>query len=211
MNGSLPGFSVHGIFQARILEWVAMSSSKGSSWPRDWTRSSCICLLHCRGFFYHSATATGGRPKSTIPASHCAHNRMQMPALGHQTLHGVNADHLLSPSFHTLTCHPFCPNTLTLRICFAFPTKETGKHADPLSYSYSLNWLLLIFRHFFLSCYVLSCQTCQSTWHVAGNQKIFVEGRKERNQKGKGEESSSCLLYCERLQNTQNQIIPFFK
>ena len=34
---SLPGSSVHGIFQARILEWVAISSSRGSSRPRDQT------------------------------------------------------------------------------------------------------------------------------------------------------------------------------
>ena len=34
---SLPGFSVHGIFQARVLEWVAVSFSRGSSWTRDWT------------------------------------------------------------------------------------------------------------------------------------------------------------------------------
>ena len=39
---SLPGSSVHGIFQARILEWVAISFSKGSSWPRDWTQVSRI-------------------------------------------------------------------------------------------------------------------------------------------------------------------------
>ena len=39
---SLPGFSVHGIFQARVLEWVAISFSKGSSWPRDRTQVSCI-------------------------------------------------------------------------------------------------------------------------------------------------------------------------
>ena len=31
---SPPGSSVHGIFQARVLEWVAISSSRGSSWPR---------------------------------------------------------------------------------------------------------------------------------------------------------------------------------
>ena len=37
---SLPGSSVHGIFQARILEWVAISCSRGSSQPRDWTRVS---------------------------------------------------------------------------------------------------------------------------------------------------------------------------
>ena len=34
MNCSPPGFSVHGISQARILEWVAMPSSRGSSQPR---------------------------------------------------------------------------------------------------------------------------------------------------------------------------------
>ena len=39
---SLPGFSVHGILQARILEWVAISFSRGSSQPRNRTRVSCI-------------------------------------------------------------------------------------------------------------------------------------------------------------------------
>ena len=33
--------SIHGIFQARILEWVAISFSRGYSWPRDWTQVSC--------------------------------------------------------------------------------------------------------------------------------------------------------------------------
>ena len=36
MNCSVPGSSVHGIFQARILEWGSTPSSKGSFWPRDW-------------------------------------------------------------------------------------------------------------------------------------------------------------------------------
>ena len=39
---SPPGSSVHGTSQARIQEWVAISSSRGSSWPRDWTLVSCI-------------------------------------------------------------------------------------------------------------------------------------------------------------------------
>ena len=39
---SSPGSSVHGILQPRILEWVAISSSKGSSSLRDWTQVSCI-------------------------------------------------------------------------------------------------------------------------------------------------------------------------
>ena len=43
VNYSPPGFSVHGILQARILDWVAISSSsRGSSQPRDWTCISCI-------------------------------------------------------------------------------------------------------------------------------------------------------------------------
>ena len=39
---SPPGSSAHGILQARILEWVAISSSRGSSQPRGWTWVSCI-------------------------------------------------------------------------------------------------------------------------------------------------------------------------
>ena len=38
----LLGFSVHGILQARILEWIAVFFSRGSSRPRDWTRVSLI-------------------------------------------------------------------------------------------------------------------------------------------------------------------------
>ena len=37
MDCSLPGSSVHGIFQAIVLEWIAISFSRGSSQPRDWT------------------------------------------------------------------------------------------------------------------------------------------------------------------------------
>ena len=39
---SLPGFSIHGILQARILEWVGIPFSRGSSWPRDPTWITCI-------------------------------------------------------------------------------------------------------------------------------------------------------------------------
>ena len=44
---SPPGSSVHGILQARILEWVAILFSRGSSWPRNRTQVSCIA----DGFF----------------------------------------------------------------------------------------------------------------------------------------------------------------
>ena len=42
MDCSPPGSSVHGIPQAGILEWVAISFSRGSSQPRDQTQGSCI-------------------------------------------------------------------------------------------------------------------------------------------------------------------------
>ena len=45
MDYSLPGFSVHGILQARILWWVAISLSRGSFQPRDWTWVSCISCI----------------------------------------------------------------------------------------------------------------------------------------------------------------------
>ena len=50
MHCSLPGSSVHGILQAGILAWVAMPSSRESSWSKDW---SCIsCLLHWQAGSY---------------------------------------------------------------------------------------------------------------------------------------------------------------
>ena len=42
MDCSPPDSSVHGILQERILEWVAISSSRGSSQPRDQSQVSCI-------------------------------------------------------------------------------------------------------------------------------------------------------------------------
>ena len=52
---SSPGSSVLGILQARILEWVAMPSFRGSSQPRDQTHVSCISCISS-GFFAHWAT-----------------------------------------------------------------------------------------------------------------------------------------------------------
>ena len=46
MDCSPPGSSIHGIFQARVLEWVAISFSRGPSQPRDRTQVSCIADRH---------------------------------------------------------------------------------------------------------------------------------------------------------------------
>ena len=58
MDCSPPGSWIHGILQARILEWVAIPFSRGSSRPRDQTRVSCIADR----FF----TETPGKPPVTV-------------------------------------------------------------------------------------------------------------------------------------------------
>ena len=55
MDCSPPGSSVHGILQARILKWVVISSSRGSSRPRDQTHVSCVSCIG-RWILYHWAT-----------------------------------------------------------------------------------------------------------------------------------------------------------
>ena len=60
MDCSPAGSSVHGILQARILEWVAIPSSRESSQPRDWDWVSCVSCIassffFCFFFFYHWA------------------------------------------------------------------------------------------------------------------------------------------------------------
>ena len=85
MDCSLPGSSVHGIFQARILEWVAIPFSRGSSWPRDQTWDSCIagrfftvwdtseapgkCAHRGKTMWGHSGKAAIRKPRRANPAS----------------------------------------------------------------------------------------------------------------------------------------------
>ena len=52
MDCSPPGSSVLGISRARVLECVAISSSRASSWPRDWTQVSCVSCIG-RQVLYH--------------------------------------------------------------------------------------------------------------------------------------------------------------
>ena len=57
MDYSPPGSrsSVYGISQTRILKWFAISFSKGSFWPRNWTHVSCVSCIG-RWILYHWAT-----------------------------------------------------------------------------------------------------------------------------------------------------------
>ena len=60
MDGSLPGSSVRGILQERILEWFAISYSRGSSQPRGQTQVSCIA-----GRFFTGSDGKGFYPQDT--------------------------------------------------------------------------------------------------------------------------------------------------
>ena len=66
MDCSLPGSSVHGILQARILEWAAISFSQGSSQPGDWT---CVSWSSCIGrkiLYTTSATWEASKIETSI-------------------------------------------------------------------------------------------------------------------------------------------------
>ena len=79
---SPPGSSVHGILQARTLQWVAMPSSKGSSQSRD---RSCISKVSCFGrwVLYHShhlGSPQEGRQNTNLAGSFVrTHNKLSIP------------------------------------------------------------------------------------------------------------------------------------
>ena len=68
MGCSQPDSSVHGISQAVILECLAISFSRGSSWPRDQIHVSNIAgsLLHYRQILYHWATREAQKTLSSL-------------------------------------------------------------------------------------------------------------------------------------------------
>ena len=102
MDCSLPGSSVHGIFQAIVLEWVAISFSRGSSWPRDRTRVSCIVD---RRF---TVWATGEVPyklkTQSIQFSHSVVSDSLRP-------HGLQHARLPCPSPTPRACSNSCPSS----------------------------------------------------------------------------------------------------
>ena len=64
MDCSPPGFSIHEIFRAWVLEWVAISFSRGSSQPRDWTQ---VSRLEGRCFIiWATRESLGRRTKETL-------------------------------------------------------------------------------------------------------------------------------------------------
>ena len=115
MDCNLPGSSVHGISQTRMLDWVAISSSKGASQPRDWTLSPALA-----GRVLTSEPP--GKSVSLVAQScptHCDHMNHSTPGLPvphqlpeftqthvHWVSDAIQPPHPLSPLLHLLSIFP---------------------------------------------------------------------------------------------------------
>ena len=99
MDCNLPGSSVHGIFQARVLEWVTISFSRGSSQPRDWTWVSRIA-----GRFF---TSWATREARLVPCSFFVHFLL------------YKAKNLISDLFFVVVYISYC-NRVDLQYCVSF-------------------------------------------------------------------------------------------
>ena len=88
MDCGPPSSSVHGTFQARILEWLASSFSRGSSWPTDRTRISwvsCIgkwILYHCTTWGAHTNCMVGKYTASILTVKTSSEDTKVLPQLG---------------------------------------------------------------------------------------------------------------------------------
>ena len=112
MDCSLPGSSVHGIFQARILEWVAISFSRGSSWPRNWTGVSCVpagsegkasaCNVGDLGLIPGLGRSSGEGNGNPLQYS-CLENPMDRGAWW-ATIHGVAKSRTRLSNFYVCVC-----------------------------------------------------------------------------------------------------------
>ena len=110
MDCSLPGSSVHGIFQARVLEWVAISFSRWSSWPRDWTWISRIvgrCFTTWATNSYKgSCCCLVTKSYLTLWPHGLKHARLFCPLLSPRVSSESCLLESVMPSNHLNLCHP---------------------------------------------------------------------------------------------------------
>ena len=111
MDCSPPGSSVHGILKARIPEWVAITSSTGSSQPRDWTWVSCIA----GGFFTVSATREAQRKHHWPPRKVI----MKTPGKKSQSI-GFGVSKVKVQTWNEKLCKNMKPDRTIVPIIFPF-------------------------------------------------------------------------------------------
>ena len=116
MDYASPGSSVHGIFQARVLEWVATSYSGGSSWPRDQTHISCISCTG-RQILYHSCHLGSPSFPFIVVVQLCSHAwlcdlvdcntpQASLSFMIFWSLCKLMSVESVMPSNHLILCHP---------------------------------------------------------------------------------------------------------
>ena len=156
MNCSPPGSSVHGILQARILEWVAIRSSRGSSWPRDWTHISWVSCIVGK-LFTHWATweASVQFSRSVVSDSLRPHGLQHARLLCRSPTPGAYSN--LCPLSHW--CHPTISSSVVpLSSCLQFSQHEglfqwvgsSHQVAKVLTFQFQHQYFQWIFRTDFL-------------------------------------------------------------
>ena len=142
MDCSLPGSSIHRIFQTRVLEWVATSFSRGSSQPRDQTRVFCIT-----GRFFTIW--------ATRKALHC--------------VYFCSNAYAMSCCAYSLSCvwpcNPMDCSLLSSRCPWGFSVQEywSGLPFLPLKFTYIITIVVFFERRFQFSSVAQSCLTlCNS-------------------------------------------------
>ena len=116
IDGSPPGSPVPGTLQARTLEWVAISFSRGSSYPRDWTRFSRISGRHFTIWATREAHLKGRRPKGRRPLEGKWRTEPWIQVMGLIDLR------CLPRPAHLPPMHGHAGQRLTLPHCLHFPS-----------------------------------------------------------------------------------------
>ena len=126
MDCSLPGSSIHGILQARILEWVAIAFSKGSSQ----TQGSNLDLLHCKQSIVwatREAYFVDERARSWIPHCWDCKDGQCQRLIMHTELWSM--DKILEESCYWLKSHPGCCSSQRTKL---FCSSSSIFHKDPM-------------------------------------------------------------------------------
>ena len=163
MHCSPPDLSVHGISQARTLNWVAISFSRDSSWPRNQT---CVSCIH-RWILYHWATREAPKIASPTPLESLERLGFEATCEEHSGLVVHCLNHLdISP-------------TLSTRKCSFYTHTHTHTHMK-INHSFSkcINTYFVCFFYFHSPTFIytsrFSCTILQNLWgHVFKGLEIL--------------------------------------
>ena len=167
-----PGSSIHGIPQARMLQWVAISFSMGSTWPRDWTWVSCIaggfftaCLSHHLEFNSSSVVWV-----YTLNQNATLSLKMVMVVVVGTVMIMMK---MLCPWLHV----EHFPYITTLNLIFqqvpsVSPHLSTSPHLPPLSQPSSFTWTSEAVHSMFSQLQILSLQSHCSMKVRNGPQRL---------------------------------------